>query len=451
METGPRGPVFFCTNRLEADAMILAKGTVYDAGTTRPGHAVIAGADGRIAGLAPDSSAGGDIIVPGMTNLHSHAFQRGMAGLAERAGGDFWQWRELMYRFLAVLTPDDVRAIAAQLFAECLRHGYTAIAEFHYLHNAPDGRPYANPAAMADAVIDAAEISGINLTLLPVLYRRGGFGGAPPAEGQRRFLLDLDAYAALLSRLDGRVPLGVAPHSLRAVSPDELRAAIEIAAGRPLHIHIAEQTAEVEASLAWSGARPVRWLLDHAPVGPAWCLVHATHIDSSEIAGIAASGAVVGLCQTTEANLGDGLFPLADFLAADGRFGLGSDSHVSTSPIEELRWADYARRLVTRRRDTAGTALFDRALAGGAQAIAQPAGFTAGAAADLVVLDPDHPALVGRDGAALIDGWIYGGNDSPVRDVMAAGKWVIRDGAHVRGAEIADDFRRTMRALLARL
>ena len=423
-------------------------------------------ADGRIAAVTPGAAAGeriAGLVVPGIANVHSHAFQRAMAGLAERAGpeGDnFWRWREVMYRFLGTLTPDDVQAIAAQLYVECLQQGYTAVAEFHYLHNAPDGIPYADPAELSWRIAAAAEAAGIGLTLLPVLYRHGGFGAAPPTPGQRRFLLDPDAYARLLQMLSGRVKLGVAPHSLRAVVPDDLARAISLAGSlgpaTPIHIHIAEQTGEVADCIAWSGARPVRWLLDHAPVDARWCMIHATHVDEAERGGIAGSGAVAGLCQTTEANLGDGVFPLRPYLAEGGRFGVGSDSNVGTSPIEELRWLEYVRRLESRARNVSETrpgasvaaSLLTRAAAGGAQALGRDAGdIAAGRLADLVVLDSDHPALAGRRGLSLLDAWVFSGNSTPVRDVMVAGRWVVRDGRHPRGAEIASAFGRTMRKL----
>ncbi len=378
------------------------------------------GRDGRIAALhrnaerADEHLAG--LVLPGIPNLHSHAFQRAMAGLAERAGpeGDnFWRWREVMYRFLAALAPEDVQAIAAQTYAEGLLHGYTAVAEFHYLHNAPDGSAYAEPAELSLRIAAAAEAAGIGLALLPVLYRQGGFGAAPPTEGQRRFVLGFDAYARLCQDMRRHARIGVAPHSLRAVAPDDLARAIALAdalgPATPLHIHAAEQQREVADCLAWSGARPVAWLLDHAPVDARWCVVHATHVDASERARLAASGAVAGLCQTTEANLGDGIFPLRPYLAEGGRFGVGTDSNVSASPIEELRWLEYVRRLESRARNVSetrpgasvATALLGRAATGGAQALGRPAGEIAvGRLADLVVLDTEHPSLVGRRGAA---------------------------------------------------
>ena len=440
-------------------------------GEIRRDVAIILDDAGRIAGVAADSDAAeGDerlrgLVVPGMPNLHSHAFQRAMAGLAERAGpeGDnFWRWREVMYRFLAVLTPEDVEAIAAQLYAECLRQGYTAVAEFHYLHNAPDGTPYADPAEMARRIAAGAEAAGIGLTLLPVLYRHSQFGGAEAAPGQRRFVLPVETWAGICREAASwpGVRTGVAPHSLRAVMPEELSASIALAAelgpDTPIHIHVAEQVKEVEDCLAWSGQRPVQWLLGHAPVDARWCLIHATHSDAAETLALARSGAVAGLCPTTEANLGDGFFPLPDYAAAGGRLGIGTDSNVSTSPVEELRWMEYVQRLRRRARNvtetrpgaSVGLALLQRAALGGAQALGQPMGRLApGCRADLLVLDTEHPALVGREGDALLDAWVFSGNTTPVRDVMAGGRWVVRDGVHHRQAEIASRFARAMRRI----
>jgi formimidoylglutamate deiminase len=398
-----------------------------------------------------------------MPNLHSHAFQRAMAGLAERAGpeGDnFWRWREVMYRFLAVLSPDDIEAIAAQLYVECLQHGYTSVAEFHYLHNAPDGSSYDEPSELAQRIIAASRETGIGLTLLPVLYCHSQFGGAPPTPAQRRFILTPDDYGSLCQSLEGKANFGIAPHSLRAVTPEELGAAIAIAGEKPIHIHVAEQEKEVADCLAWSDARPVAWVLEHAPVDERWCLVHATHIDPVERKQLASSGAAAGLCQTTEANLGDGIFPLRGFLADGGRFGIGSDSNVCTSPVEELRWLEYVRRLEMRARNvtetqpgaSVATNLYTRALAGGAQALARNAGAIApGRQADLVVLDIEHPSLVGRSGDAILDAWLFSGNATPVRHVMVAGQWVIRDGVHREQQSIASRFARTMHRLAATL
>ena len=303
--------------------------------------------------------------LPGMPNLHSHAFQRAMAGLAERQShpeDSFWTWRELMYRFAGRVTPDSQHAIACQLYAEMLEAGYTTVCEFHYLHHHPDGRPYDDPGEMSKALIAAARETGIRLTLLPVLYMAGGFDGRPLSDRQRRFGHSLDAYLALLQSLralqDGTLRVGVALHSLRAVPEAAMRALLAAIAGTPMpiHIHIAEQIGEVQECEALRGARPVEWLLGHADVDADWTLVHATHLDDAEVQGIAASGATVAICPTTEANLGDGLFPLRDFLAAGGQWGIGSDSHVSVSPVEELRWLEYGQRLASRRRNIAVTA-----------------------------------------------------------------------------------------------
>jgi len=347
---------------------------------------------GNVAAL-PDRAAAdtGEIpiaghAIPGMPNLHSHAFQRAMAGLAERAGpgeDSFWTWRETMYGFVDRLAPDDLEAIAGQLSVEMLKAGYTSVGEFHYLHHAPDGRAYDDPAEMSGRILAAAAHAGIGMTLLPVLYGAGGFGGAPAGPGQRRFVTGVDDYLALVETLrrssdgDPQCRVGIAPHSLRAVPPEALAVALDGAdADAPVHIHVAEQTREVEDCLAWCGARPVEWLLANAPVGEHWCLVHATHMTEAETRALAASGAVAGLCPTTEANLGDGLFPVPDYHAAGGSWGIGSDSHVSVSPIEELRWLEYGQRLILRRRGitASGGALYRAALDGGARALDRPVG-----------------------------------------------------------------------------
>ncbi|HVW93626.1 MAG TPA: formimidoylglutamate deiminase [Devosia sp.] len=423
-------------------------------------------AEGRLArltaGVAP--RAGDErhaAIVPGMPNLHSHAFQRAMAGLVERRGpgaDSFWTWRELMYRFALSMTPDDVEAVAAQLYVEMLEAGFTRVGEFHYLHHDGDGRPYADIGEMAGRIVAAARATGIGLTLLPVFYAHAGFGGTPPGEGQRRFINDIDSFGRLLERsralareLPGSV-VGVAPHSLRAVTPDELAAITEIA-DSPIHIHIAEQVREVEDCLAWSGTRPVEWLFDHAEIGPRWCLIHATHMTDAETARLAASGAVAGLCPITEANLGDGIFPGAAFLRAGGRFGVGSDSNVLVGVGEELRQLEYSQRLAHRARNvlaeaegSTGRSLFAAALAGGAQALGTGAGLIEGGAADFVSLDlRDAPGLAGD---AVLDGWIFAGNIA-VDCVWVAGRKQVEGGRHMARDAIAPRFAATMRRLLA--
>ncbi|AWK89409.1 formimidoylglutamate deiminase [Azospirillum thermophilum] len=410
-------------------------------------------------------------VIPGMPNLHSHAFQRAMAGLAERAGpseDSFWTWREAMYGFVRRLTPDAAEAIAALLYMEMLKQGYTAVAEFHYLHHDTDGRPYADRAEMSRRILAAADTAGIGLTHLPVLYAHSGFGGRPPSDGQRRFINDVDGLlsivAAMRGALDGRAGrrVGLALHSLRAVTPEEMRDALAgleaIAPGAPIHIHIAEQTAEVDDCVAWSGRRPVEWLLDNAPVDGRWCLVHATHLTGTEVTGLAATGAVAGLCPTTEANLGDGLFPAVPFLAQGGRFGVGSDSHISVSAAEELRILEYGQRLVQRRRNvlragpgaSIGSGLYQAAVAGGARALGQPAvegGIRVGQPADLVVLDADNPKLLARRDDSLLDAYVFAGDGHAVRDVIAAGRPVVRDGRHLREDAITAAYRRALAAL----
>lgn len=402
--------------------------------------------------------------VPGMPNLHSHAFQRAMAGLAERRGpGDdsFWTWREAMYRFAARIDPDDLQAIAAQLYVEMLKAGYTHVCEFHYLHNAPDGRPYADPAAMSKAIIEAAREAGIGVTLLPVLYMTGGFDGRALSERQRRFGLAVDAYLELVESLvalqSDAVKVGVCLHSLRAVPETAMRdvLASEPARGRVMHIHVAEQIGEVQDCLAVRGARPLQWLFDHADVDARWCLVHATQIDAAELRTLAASRAVAGLCPTTEANLGDGVFPLGAYLDAHGTLGIGSDSHISVSPVEELRWLEYGQRLTLRRRNVAsrtagasvGEALWGAALRGGRQAAGLPP--AAAPEADLLVLDDASPLLAARDEASVLDALLFAGNVPLVRDVRAGGEWVVRDFHHRDETRIAARYRAVAEKLSA--
>ena len=403
-------------------------------------------------------------VVPGIANLHSHAFQRAMAGLAERRGSDtdsFWSWRETMYAFASRITPDDLHAIAAQLYVEMLRAGYTHVCEFHYLHHAPDGRPYADPAAMSKAIIAAARETGIGLTLLPVLYMHGGFDGRPLSARQARFGHEVDAFLRLLDGLrreqDERLRVGMAFHSLRAVLPEAMAQVLAaLPPDMPRHIHIAEQTAEVDECVALRGARPVRWLLDHAPVDAQWTLVHATHLDAGEVQGIAASGATVALCPTTEANLGDGLFPLREYRDAGGAWGIGSDSHISTSPIEELRWLEYGQRLLTRSRNVVADAdspsVAVNLLRGVSASAAASTGTTiggldSGQRGDWLVLDEQAPELVARDDDDLLASWIFSGNRNRVREVVVAGRRVVYDGRHLDEEAIAARYRACVRRL----
>lgn len=409
--------------------------------------------------------AGQGVAVPGLCDLHSHAFQRGMAGLSEVAGpasDNFWTWREAMYRFVDHLTPDDNAAIAAFAFAEMLEAGFTRIGEFHYLHNDLDGTSYADPAEMTHGIVAAAQASGIALTLLPVFYAHAQFGGAPPVRGQRRFVMGVDGFAGLVEasrRAVADLPdavVGVAPHSLRAVTPEELALVSRLGDG-PVHIHAAEQVKEVEDCVAWSGARPVEWLLANAGVGRNWCLVHATHMTPAETAGMAASGAVAGLCPVTEANLGDGVFPTADYLAAGGAFGIGSDSNILIDAAGELRALEYAQRLTKRTRNvlagepgrSTGGRLFRAALAGGAQALGAQGGLAVGRAADIVALDTNHPSLEGRHGDALLDSWIFACKESPVAAVWRRGRQVVAEGRHVDRPALERRYREVVGRLLA--
>ena len=409
-------------------------------------------------------------VVPGMPNLHSHAFQRAMAGLTESRTGtadSFWSWRSRMFSFLEVLNPDDVEAIASQLYIEMLKAGYTSVGEFHYLHHNPDGDAYENPAEMSLKILSAAEISGIGLTHLPVLYCYGGFGAVEPSGKQRRFLHDADTFLKLLENLSPLFPgypnrrLGMAPHSLRAVTPELLNEVIPsfrvMLPEAPLHIHVAEQTTEVEDCLKWSGRRPVQWLFENHEPDSCWCLVHATHLDQGEREALGSSAALVGLCPTTEANLGDGFFPLQDFLGEGGSFGIGSDSHVSVSVSEELRWLEYQQRLLVNQRNilavnsekSTGRELFDMALRGGSRALGRKAGDIAeGFRADWVVLDTKHPLLYGKTGDSLLDSWIFSGNVPVIRDVYVGGREVVSEGIHVEEDRIEEAFLQTMKRIL---
>jgi formimidoylglutamate deiminase len=412
----------------------------------------------------PLNVARAEYVLPGMVNLHSHAFQRALGGLTETGseGPDsFWTWRDLMYRFAARITPEQIEAIAAQLFAECLRHGYTSVCEFHYLQRAVDGASYARPAETAERVAAAAQLAGMGVTLLPVLYSHAGFGAQPLTPGQARFRTGVDDVLGIVEALaplrGGQLEVGAAPHSLRAAGIDAIRAlAAGLPAARPLHIHIAEQEAEVAQCIAHTGQRPVAYLLEQLALDERWCLVHATHLDAAEVTALAASGAVAGLCPTTEANLGDGLFPLAPYIAAGGRFGIGSDSHVSQSPVEELRWLEYGQRLQQRQRNVAhvptqrsvGDFLWQAALAGGAQATGRRVGaLAAGRRADLLVLDAQHPNLDGVDHAEVLGRMVFCGNDNLVRDVLCGGRWVVQSGRHRAQEAIAARYRQALRDL----
>jgi len=404
------------------------------------------------------------VALPGMPNLHSHAFQRAMAGLAEVRGTNddsFWTWRDAMYHFVKRITPDDLTAFAAMAQVEMLESGFTRVGEFHYLHHAPDGSAYADPAEMGAALSRAADETGIGLTLLPVFYAHSGFGGAAPGEGQRRFVNDLDGFAKLLVASEGAVAalpdavIGIAPHSLRAVTPAQLTALATMRPGSPLHIHIAEQVREVEDCVAWIGQRPVEWLLDHTSVDDRWCLVHATHVTPAEVAGIAATRAVVGLCPITEANLGDGIFPARAFLDAGGRFGVGSDSNVRIDMAEELRLLEYGQRLTQRGRNilaesgvSTGASLYAASVAGGAQALGVTGGIEIGASADLISLNPNQVTMIGRTRDGWIDALVFAGGRAAIDRVWRHGVCVVHDGRHRAREVIEDCYRETLKRLL---
>jgi len=393
-------------------------------------------------------------VLPGMANLHSHAFQRAMAGLTDvraAAHDDFWSWRELMYQFMERLTPEQAQAIAAQVYIEMLQHGYTAVAEFHYVHH---------PAEMLDRHLAAAGETGIAITLLPSLYRWSGFGAKPLEPRQRRFASDVRSVLEAVARVprSADVNVGVAPHSLRAVDPQSLQELVAaVGEHTPIHIHAGEQTREVEECTLALHKRPVEWLLENCPVDGRWCLVHATHLQPGEATALAASGAVAGLCPTTEADLGDGIFPLVGYRGASGRWGVGGDSHVSRDPAEELRLLEYVQRLVGRRRNinisstspAVGTTLWLEAAAGGAQALGREMGaLAAGKRADLVVLDGEHPDLASRTGDAIANALVFSGTSGLVHDVMVAGRWVVRERQHAQQDAAARRYARAVAELV---
>ena len=393
-------------------------------------------------------------LLPGMPNLHSHAFQRAFGGLTEYRSAtqdSFWSWRSLMYRFAAAITPEQLEAIATGLYVEMLKAGYTSVCEFHYVHHDRDGRPYADDATLSMCLLRAAARAGIGMTLLPVLYQTSGFGATPPNEGQRRFVRSTDNMLDLLQRLRPLCEaqgarLGLAPHSLRAVPPDSLREALmglhSIDADAPVHIHIAEQTGEVDACIAWSGQRPVEWLLNHTHVDARWCLVHATHMSATESARAAQTGAVAGLCPSTEANLGDGIFDAHTWLEVGGRWGLGSDSHASVNAAEEMMLLEYSQRLATRQRNvlatveqpSVATAMTLAAVTGGAQACGREvAGLVVGQQADAIVLDAQHTLL--RDlpsPEAMLSTHVFASHrQSALSEVWVAGQLQVQSGRHV--------------------
>ena len=430
---------------------------------------VVSDAKGDITSVTPNtkdvrSDHRAKIALPGLPNVHSHAFQRAMAGMAEVKGaGDdsFWTWRKVMYQFLERLTPDDLYAIASLAYCEMLESGFTAVSEFHYLHHDASGSAYNDIGAMAFAIAEAAQTSGIGPTFLPVFYANSQFGGAPPTDAQRRFVNSPDQFATLLDRIDHiatslpDAQVGIAPHSLRAVTPESLAEVLTLKPNGPLHIHIAEQTKEVDDCIQWSGQRPVEWLLNHQNIDQRWCLIHATHMTQTERQTIAQSGAVVGLCPITEGNLGDGIFPGVDYVQGGGRFAIGSDSNVLINAAEELRTLEYTQRFRDRGRNLLGTdntstgrALFDHALSGGTQSLGRKIGkIDVGFRADIITLNTDHPALVALINDGWLDGWIFAANSPTISDVWVGGRHVVSEGKHHKRDQIRAHYSQTMKRL----
>jgi formimidoylglutamate deiminase len=433
---------------------------------------IVIDSDGMIENVEAKSGGGTPIrgvAVPAVPNVHSHAHQRFMTGLAERAGpgaDSFWTWREIMYGFALRLEPEDLEAVAAQLYVEMLKAGFSVVGEFQYLHHQPDGTPYDNPAEMSLRCLAAAEQAGIAITLLPTLYNYGGFGGQPSTTGQRRFVNDAGQYLRILETLHKacqahpRARLGISPHSLRAVTKELLDGVIagldRLNPRAPIHIHVAEQTKEVQDCLAWCGKRPIELLLESFDVSPRWCAIHATHMTDEETGRMAKAGVIAGLCPTTEANLGDGIFPADRFLKAGGTIAIGSDSHISVSPAEDIRQLEYSQRLRDRTRNalatgpgkSTGRTLFEAVVKGGAKSLAQPVGaLAAGHRADIVVLDDRHSSLIGRAGDPLLDTWIFSGGNACVKDVFVAGEHLVQDRRHVREEEIERAFRAAVKRL----
>jgi formimidoylglutamate deiminase len=423
---------------------------------------------GTIIAIEPGSRSGERIMgvaLPALPNVHSHAHQRLMAGLAETAGpstDSFWTWREVMYRFALTLEPDDLEAVAAQAYVEMLKVGFSTVGEFQYLHHAPDGAPYAVAAEMSERCLAAADQAGIAITLLPALYAFGGFGGQAPGAGQRRFITSSDGFLAIYGELHKLCTdhplrrLGIAPHSLRAVTPRLLKEVLSAITPDAIHIHVAEQEREVQDCLAWAGARPVKFLLREFDVSAQWCAIHATHMNAAETELLARSGAVAGLCPVTEANLGDGIFQGKAFLEHGGKISIGSDSNVFISAAAELQQLEYSQRLRDLSRNalaggpgrSTGRNLLDSTLAGGALALAQPiGGITVGRRCDIVVLDAAHPALIGRRGDGVIDSWIFSGGNAVVKDMIVGGRRVVTDRRHIDEDRILKRFAETVRRL----
>ncbi|MCH2181028.1 MAG: formimidoylglutamate deiminase [Mariniblastus sp.] len=409
--------------------------------------------DGKIAALQAGVERGdavdlGGVVIPGIPNVHSHAFQWTFAGLSEFRTvqrDSFWSWREQMYHSVERLSPEAYYHRACRLFRLMLAAGYTEVGEFHYIHNQPDGRPYPQAGLLADQLVQAAVDTGIAICMLPVLYQRGGFDGRPLVGAQRRFQLSIEQLQSVAQELlakwgaEPRFRLGLAFHSLRAVDPDTIGPVLErlnplIGSAAPVHIHVAEQTAEIADCQSRYGKRPVELLLDTVQVDGRWCLIHATHMTEQECGRLAESGAVAGLCPTTEANLGDGLFPVADFIEAGGRISIGSDSHVALDPFAELRLLEYGQRLTTHRRavlsDTersCGDRLLAEVLAGGCRAMGHAGSgqISLHQPANLVVLDAEHPALSDCPMERIIDRAVFCQWGGAVRKTLVRGQVVF--------------------------
>ena len=420
----------------------------------------------KIVGDAKDGTLISGVAIPAVPNIHSHAHQRLMVGLAERAGpgaDSFWTWRDVMYGFALKLSPEDLEAVATQAYVEMLKSGFSCVGEFQYLHHQPDGSAYDEPAEMSLRCISAAEQAGIAITMLPTLYNYSGFGGQASTAGQRRFVNDAERFLEIYGTLKavcGANPLrrlGISPHSLRAVTPELLKTVLNgIEGDARVHIHVAEQTKEVDDCVAWSGKRPVEFLLDQFDVSGRWCAIHATHITAGETQRLAKSGAVAGLCPTTEANLGDGIFPADTFTKQGGVIAIGSDSQITISPAEDLRMLEYSQRLRDRTRNalasgagaSTGHSLLEAVLKGGAACLDQPMGAIAvGKRCDIAVLDNEHPAMIGRAGDAALDTWIFSAGNAAVKDVIVGGSHVVKDRRHNDEERIQKKFSETARRL----
>lgn len=429
--------------------------------------------DGRIAAVAADTPKKGmevGALLPAPANLHSHAFQRAMAGMTEKRGpaqfDTFWTWRKLMFRFLEALTPQDVETIATFVQMEMAEAGYASVGEFHYVHHQADGTPYNDIGELSGRIAAASEQSELGLTLLPVLYQQAGCDGSPLGQGQIRFGNDVDQFSKLFDRAEtiitqrgGDAGIGIAPHSLRAVDRDSLAAITSLAGNRPIHMHLAEQIGEVEEVLATYGQRPVEWLLEHHDVDARWCLIHCTQMTETETHDLALTQAVAGLCPITESSLGDGIFNGLTYLSQGGRFGVGSDSNIRIALSEELRTLEYSQRLRDRNRavlatpeKSTGRVLYEGAVAGGAQALARACGqIVTGNWADLVSLDLNMVDLQDAEGDDILDRFIFAGDDRMVSDLWSAGRHIVKAGRHIHRDRIEAGYLKTMRALKDRI